>query len=119
MNLPFGKFRAYVQKSWGEGHRLLICYDEMRPGNPLGALVRIADGFTWKETFEGAMFDPQEGIGGADDIIQSIMDRGWEAGFRPRGFTDMKNETSALREHLADMKTIAFNQLKINSNARG
>ena len=41
------------------------------------------------------------------------MDKGWEAGFRPRGWADVKNETAALREHLSDLKAIAFHQLKI------
>jgi hypothetical protein len=41
------------------------------------------------------------------------MDRAWDAGFRPRGFSDIQNETAAIRGHLDDMRTIAFHQLKI------
>jgi len=77
--------------------------------------VQVARDFVWAEYPEGSMFDQMDGIGGASEIIQAVMTAGWSRGFRPSGFADVQNETAALRQHLADMKTIAFHQLKIKS----
>jgi hypothetical protein len=41
------------------------------------------------------------------------MDRAWEAGFRPAGFSDVKNETAAIKGHLEDMRAIAFHKIGI------
>lgn len=46
------------------------------------------------------------------EILQSILDAAWEQGLRPTGFTDIKNETTAIKYHLEDMRKIAFNQLE-------
>lgn len=51
----------------------------------------------------------QEGIGiDNKTIIQSIMDAAWEEGMRPIGFRDIKNETTALKNHLNDMRRLVF-----------
>ncbi len=41
-------------------------------------------------------------------VLQSIMDTAWENGMRPTGFTDVKNETAAIRYHLEDMRKLIF-----------
>lgn len=111
-----GHVRAYVVRSWDAArHRLIIAQDNLTTIGPRDHKIKIASDFVWTEREEGDLFDPSEGIGRADDLIQAVMDSAWEAGFRPRGFSDVKNETSALREHLADLKAIAFHQLKIKS----
>lgn len=101
------KHRAYISRDWNGGHRLILVED--RPG----ARVGVVSDFIHDEYQEGDMFDSCAGIGRADEMIQAIVDRAWEAGFRPSGFGDVKNETTALREHLADMKSIAFHKLGI------
>lgn len=108
------RMRVWIGKDWAGGSRLYVC-DDTGKTHPSGhgMLVKVATGFTWEEQCEGALMGATEGIPRADDLIQSVVDKAWEAGFRPRGFSDIKNETAALREHLKDMKTIAFHGLKI------
>lgn len=102
--------RAYVEREWAGAHRLIVVKDKFGAGK-----VDVLSDFVWREHDEGFLFDPGGGIGQADELIQSILDKAWEAGFRPRGFADVKNETDALRGHLADMKAIAFHGLKIKT----
>ena len=104
------KLRAWIAPSWGGGHRLMIIQDRIGTGK-----IGVASDFVWREYDEGGYFDQNEGIGRADELIQAIVDKAWEAGFRPSGFGDVKNETAAIREHLADMKSIAFHKLGIKS----
>lgn len=112
MNFP--RLRTWIGDSWGGARRLYVCQDTgLQHKSGQGQIVKVAAGFNWIEHLEGDQFDPADGIAHADELIQSIMDKAWEAGFRPRGFADIKNETAALREHLADMKAIAFHQLKL------
>lgn len=90
------------------GHRLVLVKNQVR-----GKVDVLAD-FKWTEYAEGDLFDPQAGIGDADQLIQSIVDRAWESSFRPAGFSDVKNETTAIRAHLDDVRTIAFHKLGID-----
>src|SRR4051812_10425887 len=99
--------RAYVFDNWDDRHRLCLVRDAGR------GKIEVLTDLVWKEYDEGDMIDQQSGIGQGDEIIQQIMNKGWDAGFRPAGFADVKNETDAIRSHLADMKVIAFHQLKI------
>lgn len=101
--------RVWIGKDWGGTHRLVVIEDAAM------GKVRVCTGFTWDEYQEGGLFDQFSGLPKADELVQAIIDRAWEAGFRPNGHNDIKNETEALREHLADMKTIAFHQLKIKN----
>lgn len=102
-------FRCWIGKGWGGDHRLLVIQDHA-PGK-----VRVSSGFTWDEYDEGGLFDHQAGIPAADSLIQSILDKAWDAGFRPAGFSDVKNETVALRDHLSDLRQIAFKKLGIDT----
>jgi hypothetical protein len=101
------KERVYIGKDWAGGHRLIIVRDK-----PQGKIDVVSD-FVCDEYQEGESFDHGSGIGRADDLVQAIIDRAWEAGFRPAGFAEIKNETAAVREHLTDMRTIAFHKLGI------
>lgn len=99
--------RSYIVRNWNGGHRLILVEDRAR------GIIGVANEFLWTEYQEGDRFDDGAGIGNADELIQSIVNRAWEAGFRPAGFTDVKNETTAIRAHLDDMKAIAFHKLGI------
>ena len=104
-------YRCRILPAFDSGARLYVCTDELKPGEL--ATVRVATGFTWAEHQEGDAWVLADGIGHADGLIQAILDEAWQHGFRPRGFADVKNETAAIREHLGDMKTVAFHLLKI------
>ena len=95
----------------GNDRRLYLMRDDIVAG--IGRKIHIVDGFTTVEHEEGDCWTLADGIPGASELIQAILDAAWEGGMRPRGFSDIKNETAALREHLSDLKTIAFHQLKI------
>jgi hypothetical protein len=94
-----------MEDQWGQPH-----------SSGFGIKVNIATGFTWTEHSEGDLIGMGEGLPFADTLIQAIVDKGWEAGFRPKSFEDVKNETTALRSHLADMRAITFHKLKIEGN---
>lgn len=99
--------RTHIARDWQGGHRLILVKDQTR------GHIDVLAGFEWVAYQEGDAFDPQAGIGSADELIQGIVNKAWEAGFRPTGFADVKNETAALRDHLADVRTIAFHKLGI------
>ena len=48
------------------------------------------------------------------DFAQAIMDAAWDAGLRPTGFADVKNETAAIRAHLTDMRQLVFAKLNVD-----
>lgn len=43
----------------------------------------------------------------ARGFLQAALDAAWEIGLRPKGFADHKNELTAVRDHLADMRKLA------------
>lgn len=48
---------------------------------------------------------------GHTELLQTIFDALWEGGMRPKGFADVKNETTAIKCHLEDMRKIVFETL--------
>lgn len=52
--------------------------------------------------------------GGEDevkDFLQAMLDAAWKSGLRPTGFEDHKNELTAVRYHLEDMRALAMSRL--------
>jgi hypothetical protein len=49
-----------------------------------------------------------------EEDLYALMDAMWQAGIRPTCGEGHIGELNATKEHLADMKKIAFNRLKIN-----
>lgn len=41
-------------------------------------------------------------------FMQAALDDAWEYGLRPKGFADHTNEIKAMRDHLGDMRHLAF-----------
>lgn len=41
-------------------------------------------------------------------FLQTILDHAWSVGMRPVGFLDVKNEMSAVKSHLHDMRALVF-----------
>lgn len=107
MRIP--RTRVYLHPAWVmDDYRLYIVRD-VESGK-----IELATGFSWEARMEGDAFGAAEGIGEASELVQKIMDAAWEKGFRPSGFTDIKNETAALRDHLGDLRQIAFHKLGID-----
>ncbi len=68
--------------------------------------------FTQKELEPGYMIDaPTLRLVG--DEAQQIMNELWRIGIRPKNGSGAVAHTEAISAHLADMRTIAFNRLKI------
>lgn len=44
----------------------------------------------------------------ASDLVQAIMDAGWEAGIRPLGHADESSAIRRVEDHLADMRRLVF-----------
>jgi hypothetical protein len=102
------RFRARVVPEYGIGRRRLLVMLDRRPGQ-----VEVVTGFEFKTMPEGHMFTGDEGIPDDGNLLQAVVDAAWEAGVRPTGYSDIKNETAALREHMNDLRTVAFHALKI------
>jgi hypothetical protein len=102
------KPRVYLMPDWSRSDYRLVIVEDAAPGK-----ISVANGFTWSEHEEGGLFDGQEGIAQSSELVQALMDRAWEAGFRPAGFSDVKNETAAIKGHLEDMRAIAFHKIGI------
>lgn len=107
------KPRVQLQRTLDGAFSLVIAEDVK---GEAGTSVRVAEGFTWSTQPEGAMWAATTGIHDVDGLVQSIVDAAWEAGFRPTGFSDVKNETAAIRDHLKDMRTVAFHKLGIKAD---
>lgn len=101
--------RTYITRDWQNSHRLILVQDRAR------GVVGVANDLFWTEYQEGDQFESSAGIGRADQLIQGIVDKAWDAGFRPAGYADVKNETAAISRHLEDFRSIAFHKLGIKS----
>jgi hypothetical protein len=106
------KPRVWLGRNWEGGHRLAVIED-IYPPTSGKQKIRVCTGFQWQEYDEGSLLDHFSGISQADELIQAIVDKAWEEGFRPSGFADVKNETAAIKSHLDDMRTVAFHKLGI------
>jgi len=74
------------------------------------AIVERPDGIKPIEVF--LSHDNKSGIE-AKEFCQAVMDAAWQEGMRPTGFTDIKNETTAIKYHLEDMRTLVFKSLNL------
>lgn len=62
----------------------------------------LADGEFVTPTFSG------QGENDGQEFLQAVLDHAWEAGLRPKGFLDTPNQIAALKDHLADLRSIVF-----------
>ena len=53
----------------------------------------------------GSSWSPEGDVRG---FLQAMMDLAWSEGIRPVGAEDQRNELKAVRDHLADMRTLAL-----------
>lgn len=109
-------YRAFISRAYGGGHRLYVSWDDpdfTKRGPSGGRLCYVANGFEKTTCEEGDNFDYEHGIRHADGLIQAIVNEAWERGFRPSGFSDVKNETTAIRSHLADMRAIVAKKVGV------
>lgn len=110
--------KARVQHNIGIDDYDLFMRQDQSPGNLILALDRIG----WVTQERGRLISPTKiFIDGNEslwypsmrDFMQAIMDEGWENGLRPMGYQDVKNETTAIRAHMEDMRKLVFNLLEI------
>lgn len=100
--------RAYIKyEGWNDAYRFALVHD--------GADRKCfyLDGMSFKEFPEGGHTEPLdpykiENAPPIREMLQAIVDAAWDEGFRPKGFSDVKNETTAIKNHLADMRALAF-----------
>ena len=75
-------------------------------------LPSVAEPLVFKKVKEGDIY-PSQHISLAFDAPQRLMDELWNCGVRPSDAKWPKGEINAMTTHLKDMRTIAFNCLKI------
>lgn len=105
------RYRARIFESYATDSRRLVLIRDAEPGK-----IELATGFNWEKHDEGALFVSSAGIERSDEFVQVILNEAWEHGMRPSGFADAKNETTAIRAHLEDMRQIAFHKLGMKSS---
>ena len=74
----------------------------------------VSTEFTLKEIEDGYLID-EPTLRLVGDEAQQIMNELWRCGIRPKDGSGAVAHTEAIVAHLADMRTIAFNRLKIES----
>jgi len=73
----------------------------------------VSTEFTIKEIEDGYLID-EPTLRLVGDEAQQIMNELWRVGIRPKDGSGAVAHTEAISAHLADMRTIAFNRLKID-----
>ena len=80
----------------------------------------VVQPFTFKSYREGDLIPDEEiaiaGMGWADDgevhdFLRAIVDLAWSEGIKPTALEDQRNELKAVRDHLADMRSLAMRPL--------
>jgi len=97
-------YRMYVAKE-GYGGRSVLMLGSSLTLKTLEPYSVVSD----KEAF---LDDAKFGYGGSNDFpvqdyLQAVVDAAWEVGIKPKQLEDQKNELSAIRYHLEDMRKIA------------
>lgn len=101
-------FRARVVRQYPDDSRLMLMRDRRVDGR---MMVDVVTGFQTETLEEGFIYTEDVGLSFANGLIQKIVDEAWEAGVRPTGYSDVKNETAAIHSHLQDMRAITFHKL--------
>lgn len=80
--------------------------------------IEVLQPFVFKSYDRGRSFpvpgDEVALVGRDDDndsvhtFLKAMMDAAWKLGIRPTGFEDHNNELKAVRDHLADMRSLAL-----------
>lgn len=106
------EWKFYIDhKDWGDVRDLYIIKIHQGDGGPQRYIAKplelqlvpagqIVDEPTMREF-------GSEGSGDVTGYLQAAMDAAWEAGLRPKGLEDQRNELKAVRYHLEDMRTLA------------
>lgn len=99
--------KAYIRyASWTDEFEVAIvnkAYDGRRFYLPEIKFVEVSPHEPVKPFFTYTGEGPQP-----TEILQAILDAAWEQGLRPTGFKDIKNETTAIKKHLDDMRRLVF-----------
>jgi hypothetical protein len=74
---------------------------------------RVAKPLEFVELPDGAPLDPTFRLQGME--AQELMDMLWNCGLRPTQSKSSAGQMEAIQRHLADMRTIAFNRLEIET----
>lgn len=59
------------------------------------------------EEVEATLKEPIYDLDG-ECFLQACLNHAWEIGLRPTGFHDTTEQVKAIRDHLADMRTLVF-----------
>jgi hypothetical protein len=107
----FFKWRAFLEVTpWSGVERLRIFtkghgdneFDMVQPftfKRYHGAIVPLEE---YSLESQNSMLDG----GGVRDFLQAMTNLAWEHGIKPAQIEDQRNELKAIREHIADMRTI-------------
>lgn len=85
--------------------------------NPDGTrLDSVSEPLVLRPIEDGAVIEPTVRI--HEEAAQRLMDDLWQCGMRPSEGTGSAGAMAKIEAHLEDMRTIAFDRLKIQKNAR-
>ncbi len=103
MNNTFQKCVYARKEAWGES--IEIAYNEIN----FEGRQRFVGEMTMREIPEGADLKPLLKL--SPTMAQHLMDELWQCGVRPTEGTGSAGQMAAVKEHLQDMRKIAFGML--------
>jgi hypothetical protein len=113
-----GKRLAVHRRPWGRDTEFYLIDDRPDGGRSVPHLMQqIGDTTSWEPQQEGfAYAAPSFSI--VDENVQELFDMLWAGGFRPREYINEASRIDAVNRHLEDMRTIAFDRLKVSAPNR-
>lgn len=107
-----GSWQLFVDdKSWmGKRDLYVRC---RAPDGTLHAVTTMQThatepGLVYEPLLSESREDVQDNTGDVSGFLQAALQAAWDLGMRPQGFADHKNELTAVRYHLEDMRTLAM-----------
>lgn len=98
-------------RAWGNRFGRAV---ELLVGSNRGQSVYLADEILLDQVIDEPGVAPKPSMTIAPPAAQQLMDDLWTAGFRPSEGVGSAGSLRAVEKHLADMRAIAFNRLKVD-----
>ena len=100
------------------GWNVFARFEPMYVGHSLHIINDTRDGRYFVKRIEMEQIDPHSSTiklseqpippDEVEDFLRACMDAAWELGIRPTGYEDHKNELTAVRYHLEDMRRLTI-----------
>lgn len=100
----------FIHEPWNDAYRLVVMFQPPSIGNA-PQCKKVVTRVEVEDYHSGDIIHPQFSFATAD--MQRLADALWGLGFRPSDAGKPEGELSAMRDHLSDLRQLAFHVLKI------